>query len=150
MLTQKYIVEKGIVKSIHGNRARVEIIKQNPKECKSCGVCVGIESNVNLLEVDVIPDITVGQQVMLQITGNSSYKSIVLLFVIPIFSLITGSLIGQKIPFICQNSQDMRMAFCGFIFFLLSIAAISRYDKKTRSKKYSHRKIIPIDNLVTR
>ena len=155
MPNQKQNVEKGIIKSIHGNRATVEVVKPDTKGCKSCGTCAGIETKSNFLEVNAIPGLVVGQQVTLQIIERSPYKSIILLLVLPVINLLVGSLIGQKIHFIYPNSQDIRMLFCGFVFFALSIFAVSIYDKKIRSKKQPHQKIISIDilnnyNLITR
>ncbi|HHT9138071.1 MAG TPA: SoxR reducing system RseC family protein [Candidatus Wunengus sp. YC60] len=155
MSNQKQTIEKGIIKSIQGNRATVEIIKPDTKECKSCGTCAGIENKSNFLEVNAIPGLVVGQQVTLQIVERSPYKSVILLLILPIISLLIGSLIGQKIHFIYTGSQDIRMLFCGFVFFALSIFAVSMYDKKIRSKKQPHQKIISIDilnnyNLITR
>src|SRR3990172_10576879 len=145
MPNQKLNIEKGIIKSIQGNRATVEIIKPDAKECKSCGTCAGIENQSNILEVTALPGLVIGQQVTLQIIERSPYKSIILLLVLPMISLLTGSLIGQKFQFIYPNSQDVRMLFCGFVFFVLSIFAVSIYDKKIRSKKRSHQKMISID-----
>ncbi|MCF6155534.1 MAG: hypothetical protein E3K36_09840 [Candidatus Brocadia sp.] len=155
MFKQKQIIEKGIIKYINGNQATVEIIKPNSQECKSCGVCMGIENNPNLLEVNAFPGLGVGQQVTLKITEHSPYKSMILLFILPIANLLAGSLLGQKFSFIYPSSQNMRMVFCGFIFFILSIVVVSIYDKKTKNKKHAHRKIISIDaknnyNITTR
>jgi len=155
MFKQKQVVETGIIKYINGNHATVEIIKPNSQECKSCGVCMGIENNPNLLEVNAVPGLGVGQQVTLKIIEHSPYKSMILLLLLPIASLLTGSLIGQKFYFIYPSSQDLRMVSCGFISFMLSIIVVSIYDKKIRNKKHAHRKIISIDiqnkyNLITR
>ena len=155
MPNQKLNIEKGIIKSIQGNRATVEIVKPDTKECKSCGTCAGIENKSNFLDVNAISGLVVGQQVTLQIVERSPYKSVILLLILPIINMLIGSLIGHKIHIIYPNSQDIRMLFCGFIFFALSIFAISIYDKKIRSKKRSLQKIISIDilnnyNLITR
>ena len=155
MFKQKQVVEKGIIKYINGNHATIEIIKPNSQECKSCGVCMGIENNPNLLEVNAFPGLGVGQQVTLKIIEHSPYKSMILLLLLPIVSLLIGSLIGQKFYFIYPSSQDIRMASCGFISFMLSIIVVSIYDKKIRNQKHAHRKIISIDiqnkcNLITR
>lgn len=147
MSNQKQIIEKGIIKYLHNNRAIVEILKSDTKECKSCGTCAGVENKSNILEVNAIPGLVVGQQVTLQIIERSPYKGIILLLVLPVINLLIGSLVGQRIRFIFPNSQDIRMLACGFIFFALSIFAISIYDKKTRNKKQSHQKIISINIL---
>ncbi len=155
MPNQKQNIEKGIIKSIQGNCATVEIVKPDTKECKSCSTCAGIENKSNFIEVNAIPGLVVGQQVTLQIVERSPYKSIIFLLFIPILNLLIGSFIGQKIHFVYPHSQDIRMLFCGFIFFALSIFAVSIYDRKIRIKKRSHQKIISIDilnnyNLLTR
>ncbi|MFN3533477.1 MAG: SoxR reducing system RseC family protein [Candidatus Brocadia sp.] len=154
MFKQKQIIEKGIIKYIHGNHASVEIIKPNSQECKSCGVCAGIENNPNRLEVIALPGLSVGQQVTLKTIEHSPYKSMILLFILPIVNLLIGSLLGQKFYFIYPHSQNIRMVACGFISFILSIMAVSIYDKKIRNKKHAHRKIIFVDtqsnyNLIT-
>ena len=148
MFKENQIIENGIVKSINGNRVVLKIINQNPSKCKSCGVCIGVEKDSNFLELESFAHLKVGQQVTLQITQNSPYKSILFLLLTPIASLLTGSLIGEKIPFIFQHSQDMQMAFCGFVFFVLSVLAVSFYDKKLRNKKNTYRKILSVDNLI--
>lgn len=145
MFKQREIVEKGIIKYIDGNHAMVEIVKPDLNKCKSCGVCVGVEKKQNLLEVDTIPDVSIGQQVTLQIAEDSPYKSMLLLLFLPIVSLFTGSLLGQKIQFIYPTSQNFRMICCGFIFFLLYIVSLGIYDKKMRSKRPVRRRIVSVD-----
>lgn len=155
MFKQKQIIEKGIIRYINGNHATVEIIKSDDsQECKSCGVCAGIENNPNLLEVNASPDLRIGQQVTLTAIEHSPYKSMILLLILPLVNLLIGSLLGQKFYFIYPDSQNIRMVSCGFIFFILSLLAVSIYDKKIRNKTRTHRKIISADtqsnyNLIT-
>jgi sigma-E factor negative regulatory protein RseC len=146
MFKQEFIRERGIVKYIHNNRALVEIEKPNSKECKSCGVCTGVENRQHLLEVHTIPGLRVGQQVTIQIIKPSPYKSIILILVLPLVCMLIGSLLGQKMQFIYPGSQNVRMVSCGFTLFILSIFAISIYDKKIRDLK-PQRKIISIDTI---
>lgn len=145
MMKQKQVIQKGTIKYINGNRATVELIKPDSQECKSCGVCMGIENKSNLFEVNTFPGLDAGQQVTLKIIEYSPYKGMFLILILPVISLMIGSLLGQKFYFIYPNSQDVRMVSCGFIFFVLSILALSIYDKKIRNKKSIHRKIISID-----
>ncbi len=145
MLKQNRTIERGIIKQIRGNRAIVEIVKPETKDCKSCGSCMDIKNPFNLLEVDVVPGLDVGRRVVVQIVCPSPYKSMALLFVLPVVNLLAGSLIGQKITRIYPYSQNVRMLLCGFVFFVLTIAVVSLYDKKIRNKKHSHRQIISIE-----
>ncbi len=146
MLKQNLTIERGIVKQIRGNRVTVEIGNPETKDCKSCGSCMDIKNPFNLLEVDAIPGLDVGCRVVVQIVRPSPYKCMALLLLLPIVNLLAGSMIGQKITRIYPYSQNVRMALCGFIFFALTIAAVSLYDRKMRNKKYSHRQIISIEN----
>lgn len=155
MFKQKQITESGIVKYINGNRAAIEVVRPNSEECKSCGVCAGIENKPNLLEAEITPNMYVGQQVTVQVVEDSPYKGMILLFVLPILNLLIGSFIGQKIHCIFPNSQDIRMVFCGFVFFIVTIIVVSIYDRKLRSRKSSRRAIISVDtqnsfNLIAR
>lgn len=144
MLKQNLTIERGIVKQIRGNRATVEIVKPETKDCKSCGSCMDIKNPFKLLEVDVVPGLDVGCQVVVQIVRPSPYKSIALLLFLPLVNLLAGSLIGQKITCIYPYSQNVRMLLCGFVFFTSTIAVVSLYDRKIRNKKHSHRQIISI------
>ncbi len=135
MFQQKQAFEAGIVKHVNGNRALVEIVKQDDEGCKSCGVCLGVEDKPNLLEAKTIPGLSVGHVVTLQISRNSPYKSILLIFVLPIVNLLIGSLLGQKIPLPYPNSRDVRMLLFGIAFFLLTILAVSVYEKKLKQKQ---------------
>src|SRR5574341_1366344 len=144
MFKKTQIVEKGIIRYVSGNRTTVEIVKSNPEECKSCGSCADIKNKPNFIEIETTPGLILGQQVILQITGSSPYKSIILLLILPIVSLLIGSLIGQKTYFIYPQSENIRMISCGFIFFFLSIIILSIYDKKIRNKNQAHRRIISI------
>jgi positive regulator of sigma E activity len=146
MFKQKRVVETGIVKYIQGDYATIEIKKVNPEECKSCGACTSMENNANFLEVKTIPGLSTGKEVKLQIVRQSIYKSIILLFFLPIVSLIVGSLIGRKVYIIFPDSQNLRMLFGGFVLFVLSIFVVSMYEKKVRSKRQIDKRIISIVN----
>ncbi len=146
MFKQEQIVETGIVKYIQGDYATIEIKKADPGECKRCGACTGMENNANFLEVKIIPGLSMGQQVKLQIVRQPIYKSIILIFFLPIVSLIVGSLIGRKVYIIFPDSQNLRMLFGGFVLFVLSIFVVSMYEKKVRSKKQIDKRIISIVN----
>lgn len=145
MFKQKRVVEKGVIKYIYDNYATVEVIRQNSQECKSCSSCGGVENKPKLFEVKAFPGLEVGRSVMLQVIEHSPYKSMILVLVLPLISLMIGSLIGRKFCFIYPNSQDVRMIGCGFIFFLLSILAVSIYEKTRGNQKQIRRKIISID-----
>lgn len=145
MVKQKQITESGIIKYITGNRAVIEIVRPNSEECKSCGVCAGIENKPNLLETEITPDMYVGQRVTVHVVEDSPYRGMILLFILPMLNLLIGSFIGQKIHCIFANSQDIRMIFCGFVFFMVTIIVVSIYDRKLRSRKYPRRTIISVD-----
>lgn len=146
MLKQNLTIERGIVKQIRGNRVTVEIGNPETKDCKSCGSCMDIKNPFRLLEVDAVPGLNMGCRVEVQIVRPSPYKSMALLLLLPIVNLLAGSMIGQKITRIYPYSQNVRMLLCGFIFFALTIAVVSLYDRKMRNKKHSHRQIISIEN----
>ncbi|HHT9129254.1 MAG TPA: SoxR reducing system RseC family protein [Candidatus Brocadiaceae bacterium] len=144
MFKKTQIVENGIIRYISGNRTTVEIVKSNLEECKSCGSCTDIKNKPNFIEIETVPGLILGQQVILQVIESSPSKSIILLLILPIVSLLIGSLIGQKIHFVYPQSQNIRMISCGFIFFFLSIIFLSIYDKKIRNKNQAHRKITSV------
>lgn len=142
MPEQKLTEEKGIIKYIHGKRVTIEIVKRSSNDCKSCGVCVGIENNPSLVELDFVPGLRVGQQVTLKSSDFSRYKSMLFIFVLPIVSLLVGSFIAQNFHFIFPNAHNLRMICSGSLCFITTIVAVSIYEKKNKRKRQPYRKII--------
>ncbi|BBO18926.1 SoxR reducing system RseC family protein [Candidatus Brocadia pituitae] len=150
MFKEKKFVEKGIIKYTNGNRATVEVIKQDmQQDCKSCMSCVDAGNKPEFIEIDAFPGLNAGQRVTLQTIKHSPYKGMLLIFVLPVLNLVIGSFLGQKICVSYQKSQEVSILCCGFLFFLLTIVAVSIYEKMTKNKKSIHRKILSPDTQNT-
>lgn len=146
MFKQEKVVEKGIIKYTYGNRAAVEVIKQDvQQECKSCMSCVEAGNKPEVFEIDAFPGLKVGQRVTFQTIKHSPYKGMLLIFILPVLNLVIGSFIGKKLCIIYPKSQEVRMICCGFLFFLLSIVAVSIYEKTIKNKERIHPKILSPD-----
>lgn len=145
LFKQKERFEKGIVRRLNGSYATVEILRQNSPECTNCSSCAGADDKPQFFEVKAFPGLKAGERVTLQTIGHSPYTGMILIFILPLVSLVIGSFLGRKWHFLYPNSSDVRMISCGFIFFLLSLVAVSIYEKTMRHQKRIGRKIISRD-----
>ncbi|MBE7548688.1 hypothetical protein KsCSTR_16980 [Candidatus Kuenenia stuttgartiensis] len=143
MFKQTQVKEAGIIKRINGNRTTIELLKQTAENCKSCSGCAEVKSSPHYLEVETVPGTKEGQLVVTQKRIHSPYKSIILVFVFPLISLIAGSYVGQNYNFFGITSKDIRIIVCGFIFFISSLVIAAIYDKMSKSKTTTPQKIIP-------
>lgn len=148
MFKQTQIKETGIIKNINGNKTTIELLKQTTENCKSCSGCAEGKGSSKYVEVETVPGLKEGQRVVTQKTIHSPYKSIILVFVFPVISLLVGSYIGQNYNIFHIKSKDTRVIICGFISFVASLIIASIYDKMTKSKTTTSQKIIS-DNLHT-
>ncbi len=146
MFKQTQVKEEGIIKRINGNKTTIELLKQTAENCKSCSGCAEVKISSQYLEVETVPGIKEGQLVVTQKTIHSPYKSIMLVFVFPLISLLVGSYVGQNYNILCITSKDIRIIVCGFIFFMSSLVIAGIYDKMSKSKTTTPQKIIS-DNL---
>ncbi|MBM4053357.1 MAG: SoxR reducing system RseC family protein [Planctomycetes bacterium] len=142
MFKETQIKETGIIKNINGNKTTIELLSQTTENCKSCSGCGEVKSSSQYLEVETVPGLEEGQFVVTQKTINSPYRSIMLVFVFPVISLLTGSYIGQNYNILRITSKDTRVIVCGFIFFITSLIIAGVYDKMTKNKTATSRKII--------
>ncbi|MCF6147549.1 MAG: SoxR reducing system RseC family protein [Candidatus Kuenenia sp.] len=146
MFRQTKVKETGIITNINGNKTTIELLKQTTENCKSCSGCVEVNSSSQYIEVETVPGLKEGQLVVTQKTIHSPYKSIILVFVFPLISLLIGSYIGQNYNIFHITSKDIRVIVSGFIFFIASLIIASVYDRLTKSKTTTSQKII-FDNL---
>lgn len=117
LFKQKERFEKGIVRRLNGSYATVEILRKNSPECTNCSSCAGADDKPQLFEVKAFPGLKAGERVTLQTIGHSPYTGMILIFILPLVSLVIGSFLGRKWHFLYPNSSDVRMISCGFIFF---------------------------------
>lgn len=137
--------EVGVVSSVNGGKAVIEINNVSQEECARCGVCVSAGDTTRLLEVESVPGLEVGDKVTLKIDSPSLYKGISILFFLPIVSFITGCIVATKIGFILPAATNARMGLTGLLFFLVSLGLAALYDRKAK-KNLLPPEILSVEN----
>jgi len=128
--------EIGVVKRVDGNKATVVIQRSS-----ACDHCVKADCDVTTegIETEAINAVhaVVGQTVKLVMRAHTYIKGMFVLFVIPVFALILGAVMGQGIlPMYFAKVDPQTLAVAGsFILFLLSLFIVKllagRMEKNT-------------------
>jgi sigma-E factor negative regulatory protein RseC len=132
--------EIGFVKSINGAMAQV-VISRKKSLCEKCEkpACDMPEDGI---ETEAFNEARagVGQKVKVVMKAYTFYKGALLIYVLPVFALIGGAILG-KIYFpgyFSKIDSDLLAAIAGFIAMLLSILILKivsgRMSKKTTFK----------------
>ena len=132
--------EVGIVKSIDGVTAKVVISRKNSC-CESC-VKDTCDLPENEIETEAINSAgaKVGQKVKIVMKSYTYYKGAMLIYVLPVIALITGSILGKiYLPgYFSQTDSDLLAVLGGFSLFFLSLISVKiisgRMNKKTEYK----------------
>ena len=135
-----YMQETGIVKSIDGMNARV-LIRRGSSPCDHCTeeTCTIPEEGI---ETDAInaAGAKVGQKVKIVMRSYTYYKGAILIYVLPVFALISGAILGNiYLPLYFDGTDSDLLAVAGgFMMFLASLLFIKlivkRMETNTESK----------------
>jgi len=131
--------EEGIVTELHSTTACVKT-----KRTGACESCASNDSCATLgggkeMEVQVINPVgaRVGDRVVIGFKTGSLMRVSFLLYIFPIFSMISGALIGHKLATIVSGNRSGFSAVFGFLFLFLAFVIIKfTGDKLTKKEKY--------------
>lgn len=128
--------EQGIVtKAISGNI--VEVAFQRSEACAKCKLCHGVgEGLVGIETVDEI-GAKLGDIVEIEIPSGEIVKGSIVVFLMPIFFLMVGYLIGA-------NFSSTFGIILGLIFVGLSYFVIKWYDKNVEQRQALRARIVKI------
>jgi sigma-E factor negative regulatory protein RseC len=129
--------ELGKVKSIDGVIARV-VVARKSSCCESCekDVCDIPDDGIETEAINEAGAKT-GQKVKIVMKSYTFIKGAILLYVLPVFSLISGAILGKMyLPaYFVETDSDLLAALAGFVFFIISLLIIiflaDRMNKKT-------------------
>lgn len=132
--------EIGFVKSIDGMTAKV-VVSRKSSCCESCEK-EACDIPENGIETDAInaAGAKVGQKVKLVMKSYTYFKGALLLYILPVLSLIGGAILGKiYLPaYITVSDTDLLAALGGFAAFILSFVIIfllsARMNKKREYK----------------
>ena len=126
--------EKATVVEISGDVAKVEL--QPNVGCKSCGLCTRSDKGTMVVEVDALPGLERGQSVLLE-GGQTSWAGSLLLFVLPMVSLLAGVVIGQSVNI--GLPPDVASAIFGVVLLAASFTAGYAWERRLKARKKADR-----------
>ena len=85
----------GIVKSVHGNMARV-IVVEGPGCCESCHSCDINTASGSETEAINLAHAKAGQKVRINIKAFAFFKEVLVLYALPVVALLTGAVLGRS------------------------------------------------------
>jgi sigma-E factor negative regulatory protein RseC len=131
--------EQGIVtKIISGNL--VEVAFQRTEACEKCKLCHDLERG--MVGVEAVNDIGARRDdvVEIDIPSGEMVKGSIVVFLIPIFFLVVGYLIGSAL----SGGNDVVGVISGVVFLGLSFLAIRWYDKNVQEKEALHSRLLKV------
>ena len=139
--------EEGMVTAIEGEYALVKIVRTSScAHCPSAGSC-HIESDRDLLvKAKNNAGAAIGQRVRLFVSPGSILAASFLLYVVPLFGLVLGSIAGKVLlAHVWPNlSSELLAAGTGLAAMAGTFAGIRFYDRHRRSKESFIPKIIQV------
>jgi len=131
------IEEEGIVAEIHGDMAKVAILKKSAcEQCAASGVCHPGEEE--LMEAANPLGARKGQKVKVVIAPQIYLKASIILYGIPMAVFITGAILAKKAAMAYGSADSDLWAFlAGTACLVVSFMFIRGYNKKVeKTQKY--------------
>jgi len=129
--------EQGIVKELINNRAIVKVDRSSAcKHCSARGTC-GVDFGSNkeiLIEVENPLNAKVGDKVELSIPSGSLIKMAIMVYILPIFSLIFGAYEGGNIANHMGMSSSAGSVLGALILLVLSFLVLRKIDRSIKRK----------------
>ncbi len=129
----------GQVVATYGNEAKVKIPRTN--SCQSCSqheaCCAPFGKDYMLVEAQNRAGASQGQNVELEFSTPSSNTAVFVLYIIPLFGLILGAIVGYNLALF--GSPDGSAALLSLIFLVLSYLGIHRLNRRIWSQDARYR-----------
>ncbi|HWR71847.1 MAG TPA: SoxR reducing system RseC family protein [Nitrospirota bacterium] len=127
------IEEEGIVAEVSGDVAKVAILKKSAcEQCAASGVCHPGEGDQDLMEALNPLDAKKGQKVKVAIAPQIYLKASLILYGIPMASLVGGAIIAKNlaIKFGAEAQSDLWAFSAGMLCMIVSFLFLRRYNRK--------------------
>jgi sigma-E factor negative regulatory protein RseC len=132
------IEEEGIVAEVEGNIARVAVVKKSAcEQCAAAGVCH--PGDQEYLEATNPLNAVKGQKVKVVIAPQMYLKASLILYGIPMVSLIAGAIIAKNLAvrYAGEEGSDLWAFIAGMGCMAISFLFIWFYNKKVeKTQKY--------------
>ena len=132
------IEEEGVVVETSGGNAKVEITRKSACEsCSAAGVCHPVDESY----MDAVNPLGAikGQKVKVVIAPQMYLKASIILYGIPLVSLIGGAILGKNLAltYAAAAHSDLWAFVAGLGCLVISFVFIRRYNKKVeKTEKY--------------
>ena len=129
------IEEIGIVTSIEGPTAHVDVPKKSTCEGCTAGTCATGEQSMEIIAFNKA-GAEVGQRVKVLIHSYAYMKGTVIVYGVPALALVLGAVFGKEIMarFFGGTDPDTLSAIFGFGFLVLSIIGVKIWTNRKTSK----------------
>ena len=117
-------MNKAVVVETNGDQA--QILLKVHDNCENCGACMSSEL---LLQVNNTVGAEVGEAVEIESENSQGLKTILVEFMLPVFSLIAGLIIGFSIAASFKIDTLLTVLPCCILLFGFSCYNAFRYDK---------------------
>jgi sigma-E factor negative regulatory protein RseC len=137
--------ERGIITRLISEK-RAEVAIKKSEACAKCGACRDVGEEMAAIEAANEIGAKQGDEVEIEIPSLQIFKGSIIVFLIPIFFLIAGYLIGAAFMRLL-GMPDWEEAFgvvCSLIFLGFSYLAIRWYDINIQRKDALCAKIIKV------
>ena len=139
--------EEGIVTGIEESFALVKVVRSaSCAHCPSAASCHIESDRAMLVRAQNVAGAKIGQRVKLFISPGSVLAASFLLYLVPLFGLVLGAVIGKLVvaPFFPLLSSELLAAGIGLISMAAIFLGIRIYDQRHRKKVKYIPKIIQI------
>ena len=132
------VEEIGVVISVDGLTARVNVPKKSACEGCTAGVCITGEQSMEIVAVNKA-GAKAGQRVKVSIRSNVYMKGTMIVYGVPALALVLGAVFGKEVMagFFIGTDPDMLSAVFGFGFLLLSFAVVKIWANLAAQKTES-------------
>ena len=132
------VEEIGVVISVDGLTARVNVPKKSACEGCTAGVCITGEQSMEIVAVNKA-GAKAGQRVKVSIRSNVYMKGTMIIYGVPALALVLGAVFGKEVMagFFIGTDPDMLSAIFGFGFLLLSFAVVKIWANLAAQKTES-------------
>ena len=132
------VEEVGVVTSVDGLTARVNVPKKSACEGCTAGVCMTGEQSMEIVALNKAGAIA-GQKVKVSIRSNVYMKSAMIIYGIPALALVLGAVFGKEVMpgFFIGKDPDVLSAVFGFGFLGLSFVIVKIWAGRKTNKTES-------------
>jgi sigma-E factor negative regulatory protein RseC len=132
------IEEIGVVTSIDGHKAQVNVPKKSACEGCTAGTCVTGDQTMEIVAFNKA-GAEVGQKVKVVVQANAYMKGAMIIYGFPALAMVLGAVFGKEITphFFKGADPDILSAIFGFSFLGMSFAGVKIWSNRKTTKEES-------------